>query len=633
MTQTPPSLQYLTIYNPTLQPSSESSEEDDEDLEEQAHIVFYTAKERAESRDKMLRRVGLAKALVNFSEMFNSEDLCNSIHSQSRRMVIISPEPNYYIHACVEVAKVLKPPLDKKGKNKETGKDKQKQGDKGKGKESQQPAYDYLDGLVHDVALKAELLKGYEQFKVTHGSFSAILETLGREALELQLERFFTVWAWSWNLDEGANFEDQMGVELHPLFPSIVSLLDTFLSGVDGDPAALVILPPYAVPSTRYLQAGYPPALVNRLTKIIPVPPSESGEGTPPLQEKSQKPEGFVTGEPTVAFPSSISGNLLSTMDVRKWNWPGYLTFGKSHSQASSVDKSSLLDRFDPLSDTVVAPTPTGVAVDRTLLDDAISSHTSESTSTSPQESGIIDLPPPEKTEDDAHYESFPNGDEKRPQKNEPPPDLEEPVPVEAPIFSTTTAHISLDESLPATRQSIYYLISGDPPTMVAFLGLSDDEPNTSGMQSISFSAQTLIKDIHRVIEDDLSKTIVDTDVVPTAANILQASDKHVISASGFKISSPEFTSKSGTLFDAQLIQEIDPEIMEVFSRGQNPQHWHIAKRGAGKPNGGLLKEGNVYLEVFRKETTLPDVDNVLARVVNKSGLSQGNESTSSLSI
>ena len=60
----------------------------------------------------------------------------------------------------------MKPPLDKKGKSKEKGKDKQKQPDKGKGKESQQPTYDYLDGLVHDVALKAELLKGYEQFKV-----------------------------------------------------------------------------------------------------------------------------------------------------------------------------------------------------------------------------------------------------------------------------------------------------------------------------------------------------------------------------------------------------------------------------------------------------------------------------------
>lgn len=67
MSRIPPGLLYLTIYNPTLRPSGPVSP-DDEDAEEQAHILFYTSKERAVSRDRMLRQVGLAKALVNFSE-------------------------------------------------------------------------------------------------------------------------------------------------------------------------------------------------------------------------------------------------------------------------------------------------------------------------------------------------------------------------------------------------------------------------------------------------------------------------------------------------------------------------------------------------------------------------------------
>lgn len=66
MARIPPNLSYLTIYNPTLRPSVSTS--DDEDAEEQAQILFYTSKERAVSRDRMLRQVGLAKALVNFSE-------------------------------------------------------------------------------------------------------------------------------------------------------------------------------------------------------------------------------------------------------------------------------------------------------------------------------------------------------------------------------------------------------------------------------------------------------------------------------------------------------------------------------------------------------------------------------------
>jgi hypothetical protein len=67
MSRLPPALLYLTIYNPFLKPSGPVND-DDEDAEEQAHILFYTSRERAVSRDKMLRQVGLAKALISFSE-------------------------------------------------------------------------------------------------------------------------------------------------------------------------------------------------------------------------------------------------------------------------------------------------------------------------------------------------------------------------------------------------------------------------------------------------------------------------------------------------------------------------------------------------------------------------------------
>lgn len=66
MSRIPPALLYLTIFNPTLHPAT-NTVEDDEDAEEQAHVLFYTARERAVSRDKILRQVGLAKALINFT--------------------------------------------------------------------------------------------------------------------------------------------------------------------------------------------------------------------------------------------------------------------------------------------------------------------------------------------------------------------------------------------------------------------------------------------------------------------------------------------------------------------------------------------------------------------------------------
>jgi hypothetical protein len=118
MATLPPNLLYLAIYNLTLRPPP-SSPPNDEDAEEQAHILFYTSRERAASRNKMLRQVGLAKALVNFSEcgcsivlkrisrtdselhyrLFNSDQAFDNAHSQTKRLVTISPEPDFWMHA------------------------------------------------------------------------------------------------------------------------------------------------------------------------------------------------------------------------------------------------------------------------------------------------------------------------------------------------------------------------------------------------------------------------------------------------------------------------------------------------------------------------------------------------------
>jgi hypothetical protein len=61
-----------------------------------------------------------------------------------------------------------------------------------------------------------------------------------------------------------------------------------------------------------------------------------------------------------------------------------------------------------------------------------------------------------------------------------------------------------------------------------------------------------------------------------------------------------------------------DASISEIFSRGQNPQHWHIARRGLGIDQTGTSVDGEVYMEVSRKESSLTDVDNVLAAVVRR---------------
>ena len=61
-----------------------------------------------------------------------------------------------------------------------------------------------------------------------------------------------------------------------------------------------------------------------------------------------------------------------------------------------------------------------------------------------------------------------------------------------------------------------------------------------------------------------------------------------------------------------------DFDISEVFSRGQNPQHWHVGRRGLGTDQDGIVAEGEVYMEVSRKESSLTDVDNVISGYIRK---------------
>lgn len=69
------------------------------------------------------------------------------------------------IKQCVEVASVSRPVADKgKGKGKE--KEKPKAADRGNDKEPTS-TYEYLDGSVHDISLREDILRGYERFKAS----------------------------------------------------------------------------------------------------------------------------------------------------------------------------------------------------------------------------------------------------------------------------------------------------------------------------------------------------------------------------------------------------------------------------------------------------------------------------------
>ncbi len=102
---------------------------------------------------------------------FNGTTSSDTVYSQNCRMTTISPEPDYWIHTvslfmssrllhqslhfqCVELGKDVRPskPNDVRGK--------------GKGSKQNTVVYDYRDSSIHDRALRVQLLRGYEAFKV-----------------------------------------------------------------------------------------------------------------------------------------------------------------------------------------------------------------------------------------------------------------------------------------------------------------------------------------------------------------------------------------------------------------------------------------------------------------------------------
>jgi hypothetical protein len=145
-----------------------------------------------------------------------------------------------------------------------------------------------------------------------------------------------------------------LGVPLYPLYKPLIPLLDVFASELQEDIAPIVISSPHLIPSTRFRNARYPLSLPRHLLSLIsssrPSPIRQatdktinsSPNPTEPIENEQSisKSPGPTPPDPSTAVASS-NGNFLGmpavsvnvpnmNMDVRKWGWPGVLTFGRN---------------------------------------------------------------------------------------------------------------------------------------------------------------------------------------------------------------------------------------------------------------------------------------------------------------
>ncbi|ODN72842.1 hypothetical protein L202_08273 [Cryptococcus amylolentus CBS 6039] len=174
---TPASLSHFAIFNPNLKPSEihrnhneeERDRDDEDDQREAAQILFYTAREGGGvSRNTMLRQVGLAKGLMAFGDMVAKEDAKFwSIRSHKQRLIIYTPEPDFYIYICIQLANI--------GENNDPA-----------------PA---AQGLS-DQLLVSGLTRGYEDFRLLHGTLSS--HTPLTPSTSFTVDKFFTRFAFEY---------------------------------------------------------------------------------------------------------------------------------------------------------------------------------------------------------------------------------------------------------------------------------------------------------------------------------------------------------------------------------------------------------------------------------------------------
>ncbi|XP_065899757.1 vacuolar fusion protein CCZ1 homolog [Dysidea avara] len=171
------------IFNPTLS-NSEFAEK------QKQKILFYWPKD--DSLDRQLRNIGLCEAMINFTRAFNPSKLCEAVRTLRTRQVLYEAEPDIWMVMrvsipCFEVV---------------SGSDR---------------VIEYHDEMVQDSILQAALETSYQMFKLFNNSFAYAEEHYGNEGLKNRMERFFTRYLMTMDVNKLDIFMLYKGIQFLPL--------------------------------------------------------------------------------------------------------------------------------------------------------------------------------------------------------------------------------------------------------------------------------------------------------------------------------------------------------------------------------------------------------------------------------
>lgn len=171
-TYTPAFVHYVVIFSPAL--GHQHAPEDPARVTDQ--ILVYTGRESAVPRAQMIRQVALANALIAFAtEMHGSQRSSTrrrvSAGSSMRRLLLVEVERDLWLHACIMLAHV----------------------DAGGRATSAQ--------WQSDEWMCRRMCEAWDLWRLRHGSATAMLAGGRRAELESVLERHFSKWAWTLDVE------------------------------------------------------------------------------------------------------------------------------------------------------------------------------------------------------------------------------------------------------------------------------------------------------------------------------------------------------------------------------------------------------------------------------------------------
>jgi hypothetical protein len=169
--------------------------------------------------------------------------------------------------------------------------------------------------------------------------------------------------------------EVSLGSLLHPSSSRLIPLVDEFSDNLSANIIPVVLTFPYVIPSTRYTDRRYSASLAMHLLGMVPHPSDDLDALNSSVDTlKGRDTPGHNPNTKDSDASSTFLGMPAVNMDMRKWNWSGYLNFGRGNGSKREPDSIAAPTSEKEKTITGQENSHVEVEINASALEDAISS-------------------------------------------------------------------------------------------------------------------------------------------------------------------------------------------------------------------------------------------------------------------